>query len=48
MTYSDQRAPALFGTSASYGWSEDKARQYAQQERQDFGTFIRSRGFDLS
>lgn len=48
MRYYNQRAPIVFGTSMSYGWSEDKARQYAQPERQDFGSFIRSKGFNLT
>ena len=37
-----------FGSSGSYGWSEDKARQYAEPERADFGAFIRRIGFNLS
>ncbi len=48
LPYKNQRGENRFGTSDSYGWSEDKARQYAQQERQGFGTFIRDKGFDLS
>jgi len=48
LPYEQQRAENKFGTSTSYGWSEDKARQYTQQERQDFGRFIRDKGFDLS
>lgn len=48
MSYSNQRAPEVFGVSKTYGWSEDKARQYAEPERKDFGAFIRSKGFDLS
>jgi nitroreductase/FMN reductase [NAD(P)H] len=38
---------ARFGTSPTYGWSEDKARQYADPERADFGAFVRRIGFDL-
>jgi nitroreductase/FMN reductase [NAD(P)H] len=30
-----------------YGWSEDKARQYAVPERADFGAYVRARGFRL-
>jgi nitroreductase/FMN reductase [NAD(P)H] len=45
--YAKQRDPARFGTAADYGWSEDKARQYAAPERTDFGTYIRSIGFRL-
>jgi nitroreductase/FMN reductase [NAD(P)H] len=45
--YRSQRNVAQFGTSPTYGWSEDKARQYAVPERADFGAFIRRKGFDL-
>jgi nitroreductase/FMN reductase [NAD(P)H] len=45
--YAAQRRPDLFGESAEYGWSEDKARQYALPERADFGAFIRRKGFKL-
>jgi nitroreductase len=45
--YARQRAVEKFGEVAAYGWSEDKARQYATPERADFGTFIRRKGFDL-
>jgi hypothetical protein len=30
-----------------YGWSTDKARQYAVAEREEFGAFVRRRGFRL-
>jgi nitroreductase len=46
--YRTQRDVARFGTSDSYGWSEDKARQYAAPERADFGAFVRRKGFNLS
>jgi len=46
--YRAQRNVARFGTSNSYGWSEDKARQYAESERADFGRFVNARGFKLS
>ena len=46
--YPSQRAVGRFGISETYGWSEDKARQYALPERTSFGDFIRSKGFDLS
>ena len=46
--YRSQRHVARFGSSGSYGWSEDKARQYAEPERADFGAFIRRIGFNLS
>jgi nitroreductase/FMN reductase [NAD(P)H] len=42
-----QRAEDRFGTAEFYGWSEDKARQYAGRERADWGAFIRKRGFCL-
>jgi len=42
-----QREVERFGTAASYGWSEDKARQYATPQRADFGAFVRSKGFRL-
>lgn len=45
--YARQREPERFGESASYGWSEDKARQYADPQRGDFGDFVRARGFCL-
>jgi nitroreductase/FMN reductase [NAD(P)H] len=45
--YRQQRNVARFGTSNSYGWSEDKARQYGESERADFGRFVNARGFNL-
>ncbi len=45
--YRSQRNIARFGKSPEYGWSEDKARQYAEPERADFGRFIRDKGFKL-
>jgi hypothetical protein len=36
-----------FGKPSLYGWSEDRARQVAVPERQDFGAFIRRQGFKL-
>ena len=45
--YKSQRRPETFGTSDSYGWSEDKARQYSVPERADFGAFVRRKGFKL-
>ena len=42
-----QRDPGRFGRSDFYGWSEDKARQVAVSERDDFGAFVRSQGFRL-
>jgi len=45
--YRETRRDDLFGTTAPYTWSEDKARQYAQPERTGWGDFVRSRGFRL-
>jgi nitroreductase/FMN reductase [NAD(P)H] len=45
--YSQQRASGEFGTAPAYGWSEDKARQYARPERETFGAYVRKQGFRL-
>ena len=45
--YRAQRNVARFGTSPDYGWSEEKARHYAEPERADFGAFVRRKGFRL-
>ena len=45
--YRRQRDPKRWGEAALYGWSEDKARQYAEPTRTDFGNFVRSKGFRL-
>ena len=42
-----QRDTKRFGTAQVYGWSEDKARQYAEPLRADFGAFVRAKGFKL-
>jgi nitroreductase len=42
-----QRNPERWGEAAFYGWSEDKARQYAEPLRADFGAFVRVKGFNL-
>lgn len=42
-----QREVERFGVAETYGWSEDKARQYATPQRPDFGAFVRSKGFKL-
>jgi len=47
LPYRRQRRPEQFGEAPFYGWSEDKARQYAVSERADFGAFIRRHGFSL-
>lgn len=45
--YKAQRAPERWGQAERYGWSEDKARQYADPHRADFGQFVRKSGFSL-
>ena len=46
--YGSQRDPERFGMCNPYTWSEDKARQYADPQRTDFGSYVRGKGFDLS
>lgn len=43
-----QRHVAHFGVSEQYGWSENRARQYAFPLRADFGDYISKQGFNLS
>jgi len=45
--YKTQRSPERFGTSDTYTWSMDKARQYSLPERVDFARFIKTKGFKL-
>jgi nitroreductase/FMN reductase [NAD(P)H] len=45
--YRRQRDPERWGRAPVYGWSEDKARQYADPLRADFGAFVRAKGFRL-
>ena len=45
--YRTQRDVAQFGEDPAYGWSEDKARQYAKPDRADWGAFVRDKGFKL-
>jgi len=45
--YRRQRDTERFGVARFYGWSEDKARQYATPQRADFGAFVRRQGFSL-
>jgi nitroreductase/FMN reductase [NAD(P)H] len=47
LPYRRQRDPKRYGTAELYGWSEDKARQCAAPERENFGAFIRGQGFSL-
>jgi nitroreductase/FMN reductase [NAD(P)H] len=42
-----QRDPERWGEKADYGWSDDKARQYAVPQRTDWGAFVRAKGFSL-
>ena len=44
--FASQRDPQIWGEAAPYGWSEDKARQYAQPQRTGFGAYVRARGFN--
>jgi len=44
--FATQRDPQVWGEAAHYGWSEDKARQYAQPQRTGFGAYVRARGFN--
>jgi len=46
-SYRRQRSADRWGEASSYGWSEDKARQYADPARADFGAFVRGKGFRL-
>ncbi|MEP1964318.1 nitroreductase family protein [Tateyamaria sp.] len=45
--YEKQRLTDSLGHSDTYSWSEDKARQYSEPERNDFGRFVRAQGFKL-
>ena len=45
--YRRQRNVGRWGEASFYGWSEDKARQYAETARADFGGFVRNKGFRL-
>jgi nitroreductase len=45
--YRNQREPDRFGTKDDYGWSDDKARQTSNTERQSFGAYIRRSGYDI-
>ena len=45
--YRRQRDPARWGEASVYGWSEDKARHYAEPFRTGFGAFVRGKGFRL-
>ena len=45
--YGSQRTPERFGSRDPYTWSDDKARQYNEPQRTDFGAYIRGKGFKL-
>jgi nitroreductase/FMN reductase [NAD(P)H] len=45
--FARQRNLERWGHAPVYGWSEDKARQYAEPLRADFGAFVRAKGFCL-
>jgi nitroreductase/FMN reductase [NAD(P)H] len=45
--YRRQRLADRFGLAERYGWTEDKARQYSQSQRADFGRFVRSKRYRL-
>ena len=42
-----QRMTKEFCTAEFYGWSEDKARQYATPQRKQLAGFLKSKGFGL-
>jgi nitroreductase/FMN reductase [NAD(P)H] len=42
-----QRMTKEYGVAEFYGWSEDKARQYAVPQRKQLARFLTSKGFDL-
>jgi nitroreductase/FMN reductase [NAD(P)H] len=45
--YRRQRLAERFGTADRYGWTEDKARQYSEPQRADFGAFVQRKRFRL-
>ena len=45
--YGKQYQPERWGLVPEYGWSEQKARQYAVPQRLDFGAYVRAKGFVL-
>ena len=42
-----QRDTDRWGEKPDYGWSDDKARQYAHPQRTDWGAFVHAKGFRL-
>jgi nitroreductase/FMN reductase [NAD(P)H] len=45
--YRRQRLAERFGAAERYGWTEDKARQYSEVQRADFGAFVRGKRYRL-
>jgi nitroreductase len=45
--YQNQRDTERFGVAETYGWREDKRRQYADPQRPDFGAFLRGKGYSF-
>ncbi len=45
--YRVQRDVDMHGEAPFYGWSEDKARQYNEPQRTDWGAFVKRKGFRL-
>jgi nitroreductase/FMN reductase [NAD(P)H] len=45
--YQHQRDPERFGTAETYGWREDKRRQYSRPQRADFGAYLREIGYSF-
>jgi nitroreductase/FMN reductase [NAD(P)H] len=45
--FARQRDGDRWGEKADYGWSDDKARQYAVPQRTGWGAFVRAKGFSL-
>ena len=45
--FARQRDVERWGSKPDYGWSDDKARQYAQPQRADWGAFVRAKRFAL-
>jgi nitroreductase len=43
----EQRNPARFGYAEFYGWSEDKARQAAEPEGEEFAAYVKRTWFNL-
>jgi nitroreductase/FMN reductase [NAD(P)H] len=45
--YRRQRLAERFGVAERYGWTEDKARQYSEVQRADFGAFVQGKRYRL-